>query len=99
MAEWEFRLLGPLEVRRNGQPVEVRGAKPRSMLAMLLLQAGEVVSTDRLIDGLWGECPPATAVNTLQAHVGAVRRVLQDAAGAGRRGRASDPGSGLPAES
>ena len=56
MAEWEFRLLGPLEVRRNGQPVEVRGAKPRSMLAMLLL-AGEVVSTDRLIDGLWGESP------------------------------------------
>src|ERR1700730_4707643 len=76
MAEWEFRLLGPLEVWRNGRPVEVRGAKPRSVLAMLLLQAGEVVSTDRLIDGLWGESPPATAVNTLQAHVGALRRVL-----------------------
>ncbi len=83
VAEFEFRLLGPLEVRRSGQPVEVRGAKPRLLLAILLLHAGEVVSTDRLIDGLWGERPPATASNTLQAHVAALRRALQAQPGPG----------------
>lgn len=83
MAELEFRLLGPLEVWRSGQPVEVRGAKPRSLLAMLLLHKGEVVSTDRLIDGLWGERPPVTAPNTLQAHVSTLRRALQAYPGSG----------------
>jgi len=86
VAELKFRLLGPLEVWQGGRPVEVRGAKPRALLAMLLLQAGEVVSTDRLIDGLWGERPPATAANTLQAHVAAVRRVLQARPGPGGEG-------------
>ncbi len=73
----EFRLLGPLEVWRAGQQLAVRGAKPRALLAMLLLHAGEAVSTDRLIDALWGERPPATAANALQAHVAALRRALE----------------------
>jgi predicted ATPase/DNA-binding SARP family transcriptional activator len=77
MTRIEFRLLGPLEVRRNGQPIVVRGGKPRSVLAMLLLHAGEVVSTDRLIEALWCARPPATAANALQAHVAALRRALE----------------------
>jgi predicted ATPase/DNA-binding SARP family transcriptional activator len=72
----EYRLLGPLEVWQHGRQLGVRGGKPRALLAMLLLHAGEVVSTDRLIDALWGERPPATASNALQAHVAALRRQL-----------------------
>ena len=72
----EFRLLGPLEVWRQGQPVPVAGAKRRALLAMLLLHANEVVSSDRLIDALWGEHPPANAANALQAHVASLRPSL-----------------------
>jgi DNA-binding SARP family transcriptional activator len=46
----EFRILGPLEVRQEGRPVHIRGAKERALLALLLLHAGEAVSVDRLID-------------------------------------------------
>jgi predicted ATPase/DNA-binding SARP family transcriptional activator len=73
----EFRVLGPLEVWRDGQQLAVRGGKPRALLAMLLLHAGEAVSTDRLIDALWGERPPPTAANALQAHVSALRRAFE----------------------
>ena len=48
-------MLGPLEVRRDGQSVELRGAKRRALLALLILHANEVVRTDRLVDELWGE--------------------------------------------
>jgi predicted ATPase/DNA-binding SARP family transcriptional activator len=77
MTRIEFRLLGPLEVRLDGQPIAVRGGKPRSLLAVLLLHAGEVISTDRLIEALWDERPPSTAANALQAHVAALRRALE----------------------
>ena len=55
----EFRLLGPVEALRDGRPIALGGAKPRALLALLLLHANEVVSRDRLIDALWGERPPA----------------------------------------
>ena len=54
----EFRILGPLEVLESGAPVELGGQKQRALLAMLLLHANEVVSTDRLIDALWEDDPP-----------------------------------------
>ena len=76
----EFRILGPLDVRENGQPVDVGGGKQRALLAVLLLGGNEIVSTDRLIDALWGENPPASAPNSLHAYVSRLRRVL----GAGR---------------
>jgi DNA-binding SARP family transcriptional activator/tetratricopeptide (TPR) repeat protein len=72
----EFRLLGPLEVLRDGRPVSLGGRKPRALLAILLLHANEVVSADRLIDGLWGASPPGAAGNTLQAHVSQLRKAL-----------------------
>ena len=56
----EFLVLGPLEVRRDGQAVELRGSKRRALLALLVLHANEVVRTDRLVDDLWGERPRRT---------------------------------------
>ena len=76
----EFRILGPLEVYEGGKAVALGGRNQRVLLALLLLNAGEVVSTDRLIDGLWGEEPPRTASTSLQNAVSQLRKVL----GAGR---------------
>jgi DNA-binding SARP family transcriptional activator len=70
----EIRVLGPLEVERDGQPLDVRGAKRRAVLAMLVLHANEVVRTDRLIEDLWGERRPANAQAALQNHVFRLRR-------------------------
>jgi DNA-binding SARP family transcriptional activator len=50
----KFRVLGPLEVDRDGKPVPLGGEKRRALLAVLLIDAKNVVSTDTLIDGLWG---------------------------------------------
>src|SRR5919198_4921023 len=72
----DFRILGPLEVLDEGRVVPVGGAKPRALLAALLLRANEVVSSERLIDELWGEEPPETAANTLQVYVSQLRKVL-----------------------
>lgn len=79
----EFRVLGPLEVSEDGRPVDLGGPTQRALLAILLVHASEVVSVERLIDELWGDEPPATAVKTLQAHVSRLRRAL-NAAGEGR---------------
>jgi DNA-binding SARP family transcriptional activator len=72
----EFRILGPLEVFDGGAPVRLGGRNQRALLALLLLNAGEVVSTDRLIDGLWGEKPPRTAPTSLQNAVSQLRKLL-----------------------
>ena len=58
----EFRLLGPLEIEDDeGRPLPLAGGRLRALLAVLLLHANEVVSSDRLIDDLWGQEPPETA--------------------------------------
>jgi DNA-binding SARP family transcriptional activator len=72
----EFRILGPLEVVRDDGPLPLGGQKQRAVLALLLLNAGRVVSTDTLIDALWGETPPRTAPTSLQNFVGALRKAL-----------------------
>src|SRR5687768_6835096 len=72
----EFRILGPLEVVDDGHPVRLGGRNQRALLALLLLNAGEVVSTDRLIDALWGENPPRTAQTSLQNAVSQLRKAL-----------------------
>jgi DNA-binding SARP family transcriptional activator len=72
----EFRILGPLEVFDEGAPVRLGGRNQRALLALLLLNAGEVVSTDRLIDGLWGGEPPRTASTSLQNAVSQLRKLL-----------------------
>ena len=70
----DFRLLGPLEVRADGRPLPLGGPKQRAVLAMLLLHAGEVVSTDRLIDEIWGERPPKTVNAYIQNCISRLRR-------------------------
>jgi DNA-binding SARP family transcriptional activator len=72
----EFRILGPLEVASNGDVRTIAAQKQRALLALLLLHAGEVLSTDRLVDGLWGESPPRTATTSLQNTVSQLRKVL-----------------------
>jgi DNA-binding SARP family transcriptional activator len=72
----EFRILGPLEVIERGRPLELGGSRQRALLALLLTHANEVVSTDRLIDELWGARPPKTAPNALQYHVSRLRKAL-----------------------
>src|SRR5213079_2586582 len=72
----DFRILGPLEVVAPDGPVPLGGAKQRALLAVLLLRANEVVSTDRLIDAIWGEEPPETAAKALQVHVSQLRKAL-----------------------
>jgi DNA-binding SARP family transcriptional activator/ABC-type branched-subunit amino acid transport system substrate-binding protein/streptogramin lyase len=72
----EARILGPLEVYVEGQRIEIRGGKQRELLAVLLVNANEIVSPDTLIDDLWGASPPPTAAKTLQAHVSRLRAAL-----------------------
>lgn len=72
----DFRVLGPLEIWDGGQMLPLGGPKQRALLADLILHRGEVVSTDRLIDDLWGETPPTTALGTVRNHVVALRKVL-----------------------
>ena len=76
MAEIEYGILGPLEVAAGGRRVTLGAGRQRRLLAVLLVHAGEVVSTDRLIHELWGERPPETARKALQGHVSQLRKVL-----------------------
>src|SRR3954465_8372094 len=71
-----FRILGPLEVLDGDRKIELGGARQRAVLAILLLHRGEPVSVDRIVDLLWGEQPPATAVKTVQVYVSHLRRAL-----------------------
>jgi DNA-binding SARP family transcriptional activator len=70
----DFRLLGPLEVSEQNRSVALGGLKQRSLLAVLLLHANEIVATDRLIADLWGETPPATVAKSIQSYVSRLRR-------------------------
>ncbi len=72
----EFRILGPLEVIEQGRALPLGGARQRTLLAIMLTHANEIVSKDRLIDQLWGTRPPASAANALQYHVSQLRKAL-----------------------
>jgi DNA-binding SARP family transcriptional activator len=78
----ELGLLGPFEVRIDHGPlVALGGVRQRALLVLLGLRANQVVSTDRLIDELWGEDRPSTAVHTIQVFVSRLRRALGPAGG------------------
>jgi DNA-binding SARP family transcriptional activator len=74
----EIRILGPVEVLRDGRALPLGGAKQRALVADLALHANEVVSADRLIDDLWGEEPPDTAAHMLHVYVSRLRKTLED---------------------
>jgi DNA-binding SARP family transcriptional activator/ABC-type transport system substrate-binding protein len=74
----EFRILGPIEVRDGDRIIPLGGGKQRAALAILLLHPNEAVSRDRLIEGLWGASPPATAGHTLDTYMSRLRRALAD---------------------
>lgn len=72
-----FGILGGLDLRTDdGAPVDPGGPRPRALLTLLLLDAGQGVSAERLTDGLYGAQPPAGAANALQSQVSRLRRRL-----------------------
>jgi DNA-binding SARP family transcriptional activator len=73
----EIRILGPLEVVRDGVPVPLGAHKQRALMALLAMRANEVVSSDELIESLWSGSPPPTAATTLQVYVSRVRTLLE----------------------
>jgi DNA-binding SARP family transcriptional activator len=72
----DFRLLGPLEVAEHNRSVVLGGVKQRALLAVLLLHANDVVSTEQLVDDVWGESPPATVAKSIQVYVSRLRKQL-----------------------
>jgi DNA-binding SARP family transcriptional activator/tetratricopeptide (TPR) repeat protein len=75
----EFGLLGPLIVRCDGSPVSVERGKQRAVLAVLLLNANQVVSVDRLAASLWGSAPPDSARVTVRNYIKRLRQALGEA--------------------
>ena len=69
-------MLGPLEVRHGDAALPLGGPRQRSVLALLLLAAGRVVSTDRIVTEIWGETPPDGARDSLYTYVSNLRGVL-----------------------
>jgi len=88
----QFGVLGPLAVWTDGgAPIPIPGIKVRTLLAVLLVHAGEPVSADRLIDQLWGASPPANPAGSLQVKVSQLRRALEQAEPGARALLASRP--------
>jgi DNA-binding SARP family transcriptional activator len=74
----EFLVLGPTEARQSNEPIPLSGARRRALVARLLLDAGRAVSTETLLEDVWGEEAPPAASATLQSHVSQLRKVLGD---------------------
>src|SRR5215470_15756247 len=72
----DFLLLGPFEVRDGDGLVPLPRKKHRALLALLLLRTGELVSADQVVDELWGETPPKTALGALHNYVSQLRKTL-----------------------
>src|SRR5215475_11819234 len=72
----EVRLLGPFEVRAGTRDIPLRRQKHRALVALLALRPGEVVSSDRLVEELWGRDEPPTARQALQNYVSLLRKQL-----------------------
>jgi DNA-binding SARP family transcriptional activator/tetratricopeptide (TPR) repeat protein len=78
------QVLGPVLAWRDGQPLDLGSARQRAVLALLALQRDGPVLREAIVDAVWPDGPPATAVNMVQAYMGRLRRVLE----AGETGRA-----------
>jgi DNA-binding SARP family transcriptional activator len=73
----DFRLLGPFEVWRDGMPLSLGGRRQRAVLALLALHVGTVVSTDRIVEEIWADAPPPSALRTLHSYVSRLRSMLR----------------------
>ncbi len=82
----DFRVLGELGVIDGDRGLPLGGAKQRAVLAILIVHRGEALSTDRMIDELWGERPPATAAKTVQVYISHLRKILGEGVVATRGG-------------
>ncbi|WP_328769637.1 AfsR/SARP family transcriptional regulator [Streptomyces sp. NBC_00286] len=69
-------MLGPVEVWSRGQRLGPFPQKPTALLTAGLVDAGKLVSVDRLVDAMWGDDPPASAAKLVQAHIVRLRQVL-----------------------
>jgi predicted ATPase/DNA-binding SARP family transcriptional activator len=76
MGAVQFRVLGPLEATRDDRQLQLGGRRPRAVLAALLLEGGRHVGTDALVEAVWGEDAPATAVKGVQKYVSFLHRQL-----------------------
>src|SRR5262245_7929886 len=82
----DFRILGPLEALDEGRAIALGGTKQRALLALFLLHANETLSTNRLIDELWGEDPPTNAAKSVQMQIYRLRKALDCGTGDGTAG-------------
>jgi DNA-binding SARP family transcriptional activator/pimeloyl-ACP methyl ester carboxylesterase len=80
----EFGVLGPLEVTAGGRTLELAGSRTRAVLAVLLVHANQVVSSDRLIEELWPGHPAGKAADSLQVRISELRKALRSAGEAER---------------
>ena len=74
--EQDYRLLGSIDVWRAGERLELRQAKQRAVLAILLVNVNQAVSTDQLVDGLWPERPPGRPQTAIQGYISELRKLL-----------------------
>jgi predicted ATPase/DNA-binding SARP family transcriptional activator len=72
----QFRILGAVEALVDGRPAALGAPKQRALLALLLVNRRRVMTAEQLIDGLWGEAPPASALQSLQVYVHGLRRAV-----------------------
>ncbi len=86
----EVKVLGPLEAQVNGRSIVPTAAKPRQILALLALEAGQVVTVPALIEELWGMQPPRSALTTLQTYILHLRRFIDSAIDGDEAGAAKD---------
>lgn len=86
----DIKVLGPLEAHHDGRSITPSAAKPRQVLALLALRAGEVVTVPTLIEELWGVQPPRSALTTLQTYILQLRRRIEAALAGGKAGNAKE---------
>lgn len=81
----EFQMLGPFEVWDGGSPIPLGGRRQRAVLALLAIHAGEVLSVDRIIEEIWAEDSPPSAVRTVHSYVSRLRSSLRSGRGTGSK--------------
>ena len=72
-----IRVLGPLEVVSEGGLAQLGGPKQRAVLAMLTARSGRVVTTDELVDGIWGDDPPTAVSSSIHSYISTLRTVIE----------------------